>query len=46
MEELVPNLADTICIGDFCTNMYHKVDQKHPVTGLFNGIRIVMFLEE
>jgi hypothetical protein len=46
MEEIIPDLVNTPDIGDFCTKMYRKVDQKNPITGLFNGVRVIMFQEE
>lgn len=47
MEELKAKLfGNNTMIGDFCTEMYHKVDDKNPVMGLFNGVRIIMFKEE
>lgn len=33
-------------IGEICTEMYLKVDKTNPVTGLVNGVRIIMFVEE
>lgn len=46
MEEIVPILMETPDIGDFCRKMYSKVGRENPVTGLFNGVRIVMFATE
>jgi hypothetical protein len=47
MEEIKPDLVgDDSYVDSFCANMYHKVTGKNPVTGLFNGIRIIMFVEE
>lgn len=47
MEEIKPDLVGEMSyIDNFCAAMYHKVDKKNPVTGLFNGVRIIMFQEE
>lgn len=47
MEEMNPDLVgENSYIEGFCRNMYRKVDIKNPVTGLFNGVRIIMFQEE
>jgi hypothetical protein len=47
MEELKPEyFGKDSTIGTFCAEMYHKTADKNPVTGLFNGVRIVMFTEE
>jgi len=41
MEPLVGNL-----IGNVCTDIYHKVDKRKPVTVLVNGVRIIMYIED
>jgi hypothetical protein len=47
MEEMKPDLiGENSFIENFCAAMYHKVDTKNPVTGLFNGVRIIMFVEK
>ena len=47
MEEMKAELVgENSYVDSFCANMYHKVTRKNPVTGLFNGIRIIMFVEE
>ncbi len=47
MEEIKPELlGKNSYIDKFCEQMYRKVGSKNPVTGLFNGIRIIMFQEE
>lgn len=47
MEEIKPKLVGKYStIGTFCAEMYAKTDDRHPVTGLFNGVRIIMFQEE
>jgi hypothetical protein len=47
MEEIKPKLVGKCdMIGTFCAEMYARVDDKHPVTGLFNGVRVIMFQEE
>lgn len=45
MEEIKPN-TNTLTIQTFCEKMYLNVDIKNPVTGLFNGVRIIMFQED
>lgn len=45
MEEIQPDYLGK-SVGDFCTDMYHKVDKNNPVTGWVNGVRIIMFVEE
>jgi hypothetical protein len=45
MEEIKPNhIGQTI--QNFSEIMYYKVDKTNPVTGLFNGVRIIMFQED
>lgn len=47
MEEMKPDLVgENSFVDSFCANMYHKVADKNPVSGLFNGIRIIMFVEK
>jgi hypothetical protein len=47
MEELKPELVgEKSTIGTFCAEMYHRTIGKNPVTGLFNGVRIIMFQEK
>lgn len=47
MEEMKPNLVgENSYVDSFCVSMYHKAANKNPVTGLFNGIRIIMFVEK
>lgn len=47
MEELKPELVGRMnTIGTFCAEMYARTTDKNPVTGLFNGVRIIMFQEE
>jgi len=33
-------------IGDFCKKMYHMVERNNPITGKFNGVRIIMFFDD
>jgi hypothetical protein len=44
LEEIEPTYLGQN-IGDLCTEMYHKVRSKHPVTAVANGVRIVMYTE-
>lgn len=44
LEEIEPKYLGQD-IGDLCTEMYHKVGSKHPVTALANGVRVVMYIE-
>lgn len=47
MEELKPEyFGKNNTIGTFCAEIYHRTTDKNPVSGLFNGIRIIMFVEE
>lgn len=45
MEEVKINILGKN-VGDLCTEMYHRVNKNNPVTGLMNGVRVVMFVEE
>ncbi len=47
MQEIEPQLVgDYSMIGSFCRKMYHMVEKNNPITGKFNGVRIVMFVED
>ncbi len=47
MQEIKPKLVgESSMIGGFCTDMYRKVDRNNPVMGHFNGVRIIMFVED
>lgn len=47
MEEVKPeSVGENSYIDKFCIQMYRKVDKENPVTGLFNGVRIIMFQEK
>lgn len=47
MREIEPQLVgDSSMIGSFCRKMYHMVERNNPITGNFNGVRIIMFIED
>ncbi len=47
MQEIEPQLVgDSSMIGNFCKKMYRMVERNNPVTGNFNGVRIIMFIED
>lgn len=47
MQEIEPQLVgDSSMIGNFCKKMYRMVESDNPITGNFNGVRIIMFVEE
>jgi hypothetical protein len=47
MQEIEPQLVgDSSLIGNFCKKMYHMVERDNPITGNFNGVRIIMFIDD
>lgn len=46
IEEIELGLLEYPMIGDVCTEMYHRVAKRKPVTTVANGIRIIMYAEE
>ena len=47
MQEIEPQLVgDSSMIGNFCRKMYRMVERNNPITGNFNGVRIIMFIDD